>query len=311
MKYKDDTEKISISDISDNLEKNPLGTILDIEQKFDKKIADVAKQVVENNNRVILLTGPSSSGKTTTCEMISDRLCEMGKKSNIISLDNFYKPRSEIPFWSDGSRNFETIEGLDIEHFKDRLSTLLSVGEADFPIFSFHIGKRLSKVNKITFDSDTFLIIEGIHALNPILHDFLEDCSVYKIYISVHSDFVDDNGFQIMPASHLRLIRRLLRDVAFRGVSIEETLSMWKKVRRGEELYIKPFRDSADIHINSTHGFEPFLYSVDIRSAVDHIEKNSQHFKLREQIMNETNHFFYISKELIPESSMIIREFLG
>ncbi len=310
MKYSSKMDTVSIPDIFGSLSQNAPMSILSIEQNFDDKVTEATQCIINSGHRIILLTGPSSSGKTTTCEMIADKLCEMGKKTTIISLDNFYKPREQLPLWPDGSRNFETIDGLDVDYFKDRISELLANGYSDFPVFSFKLNKRIHS-DRIVFDSNTFLIIEGIHALNPLLYDFIGSDETYKIYISVHSDFVNTHGEIILPARQLRLIRRLLRDVEFRGISIDETFSMWEKVCKGEDLYIRPYRFNADFHINSTHDYEPFLYYTATRSAVSHISKDSEHFEYYRQLMIQTEPFFHIGKDLIPETSLIVREFLG
>ena len=227
---------------------------------------------------------------------------------NRISLDNFYKSSDQLPRWEDGYQNYESVEGLDLDCFRETVQRLLQTGRAQFPIFDFTAGCRSEKTFEISYDEHTYLIIEGIHALNPLLTDTLAPHRTVKLYISVHSDFVDDGGRILLGARDLRLTRRLLRDFYYRGTGAEETLRMWDYVLRGEDLYIRPFREFADAHINSTHDYEPSLPRHPRRNAA----ADRPGLPYRETIGRLTDsarHFFGIDQALVPATSLI-QEFI-
>ena len=226
-----------------------------------------------------------------------------------ISLDNFYRNREELPLWEDGTKNFETIEGLDLGLFSDTLNKLLTKGEAKFPIFDFTVGHKADVTFNVTYDSDTYLIFEGIHALNPVFMDILNSNNVLRLYISPHTNFVDDDGNIILQGEDLRLIRRTLRDNTERATPPEMTMDLWHKVLRGEKEYIKPFRHLADMHVNSTHYYEPLVYKKSLISLLSHVTGEEYKEKAM-QLISAVNHFESISIRDVPITSLL-REFIS
>lgn len=267
-RYQEKMEKIAATRIEEQLHKDPGRLFAQEEAIFDGKIQEVCEAVIQRKTTVILLAGPSASGKTTTAKKLTAQLIARGKKAQRISLDNFYKSREELPFWKDGSKNFESIHGLDTEYFHHLMRQLWEEKGADFPLFDFHTGTRRDKTFRVEYTPDTFLIFEGIHALNPLFFAAMDGHPCTGIYVSVHSDFVTEEGQVLLPARQLRLARRVIRDLTSRGSSVENTLSMWNKVLKGERLYIQPYRKAANVHINTTHAFEPFLYREKIEAAM-------------------------------------------
>lgn len=309
MKYSDVMCKIYISKLKHDFKTDKIKLIRSQEFKYDKQVNNIANIAVKNNKHIILLTGPSSSGKTTTSKKLSNALEKLGKKVYRISLDNFYKESNKFPLWEDGTQNYESIDALDIDYFNFKLEELIKNKKALFPIYKFFEKTRSDKTFPVEYDEQTFLIFEGIHALNPLLTKNIKDCNKLKIYVSVHSNFVDNNGNVILSGKTLRLIRRTLRDSIYRGSNFDETFNLWKYVLRGEQLYIKPFKSSADIHINSTHSYEPFLFCPKIINLIKETHHNVNHQDIISLLMKASSHFEQLDEKLIPKNSLM-QEFL-
>ncbi len=310
MRYHSKTEKISAQAINSSGLNSPDELIKSAENAFLERINELVDTAINEERYIILLTGPSASGKTTSSKKIAAKLEERGKKVNRISLDNFYKTRDEMPHWRDGSKNFESIESLDLKYFNYIISKLKEDGFADFPIFDFTKAERSDETFRVDFDNQTFLIFEGIHALNPLLSEELNTYKALKVYVSAHSDFVDENGDILLASRDLRLTRRLLRDTVKRSTSPDETFSLWDKVCKGEAIYIRPFKKLADIHINSTHPYEPLVYKKRLLAAFSQNLITESKYKDTEMRLKVAfRQFEEISEDLVPDYSLL-KEFL-
>lgn len=312
MKYSDRMERVDVAEIAAGLIKNPPEVVGRAEAAYHEQISVLCDAIEKDNLHIILLTGPSASGKTTTAKKLAVELIRRGKLVNRISLDNFYKSATELPKWEDGYQNYESVEGLDIDCFEEFMAELLQEGMARMPVFDFTSGRRRpDKTIELHFDDHTYLIIEGIHALNPLLTDPLLPHRMIKVYISVHSDFVDPKGETLLGARDLRLTRRMLRDFYYRGTSAVATLEMWEYVLRGEDIYIRPFRRYADFHFNSTHSYEPFLYHDPLAALLAQSDKSkhSEFADTLDRLSAAEPSFFGIDSAQIPKSSLI-REFI-
>lgn len=312
MKYSDKMERVDVAEIAAGIRKDPAEVVARAEAAYHEQISVLCDAIEKDHLHIILVTGPSASGKTTTAKKIAVEMLRRGELVNRISLDNFYKSVAELPKWEDGYQNYESVEGLDIDCFEAFMENLLQNGVAQMPIFDFTVGRRRSdRTIELNFDDHTYLIIEGIHALNPLLTDPLLPHRMIKVYISVHSDFVDPNGETLLSARDLRLTRRMLRDFYYRGTSAIGTLEMWDYVLRGEDLYIRPFRRYADFHFNSTHGYEPFLYHDPLAALLAQSDKSkhSEFAEALDRLAAAEPSFFGINSGLIPKNSLI-REFI-
>ena len=309
MKYNPEMSKIQLDSVADAVANDAQQAVLAAEQLYRDKIEKMCNLALDQQKEIILITGPSASGKTTTAKRLADALVAHGKKVNRISLDNFYRPTEELPLWEDGYQNYESIDGLDISRFDHNLNQLLTQKTAQFPIFDFTVGKRAEKTYTLSYDDSTYLIIEGIHALNPMLYNVIGQYAALKVYISVHSNFLCQNGQPSLTARDLRLCRRLLRDYLYRGTSGAGTLEMWGYVLKGEDLYIRPFRQHADLHIDSTHSYEPFLYHSGICEMLGEISPASPHYQTAQHLLHANEGLFPLPYELIPASSLI-QEFI-
>lgn len=309
MKYTKQMNQVMVPELKKLFWEDTQQFIQQQEDLFTQKISKVCNEILRKKTNIILLTGPSASGKTTSARKILTELKRQGKKGGYISLDNFYLDNQHQPHWSDGSINFESIESLDVPYFHQKLLELLQTGFCEFPIFDFQLKKRSEKTFSIQYNDETFLIFEGIHALNPILCEHFSNTQVTRIYVSTHTDFLNEDKTVLVKARNLRLIRRILRDICHRNSGVEETLNLWHYVLRGEQLYIKPFRNLADVHIDSTHAYEPFLYKAQIEPLLQTIKTHEKFSLLIGTLINGEEKFEPLSEKMIPEDSLI-QEFI-
>lgn len=309
MKYSPIRSRVDAEQTARRLRQRPGDVIAEAEQAYREKLLEVSDMAIREHKHIILVTGPSASGKTTSAKRIASILESRGKKVNRISLDNFYQNKDNLPRWEDGYQNYESVEGLDVACFDDAMLKLLTKGSAVFPIFDFSLGRRSEKTYTLHYDEETYLIIEGIHALNPVLFNVLKDYPAMKVYISVHSEIAGQNGDVLFSARDLRLCRRILRDFHCRSTSALGTLKMWKYVLKGEKLYIFPFREHADLHLDSLHAYEPFLYHDGLQEMMSSVAPESPYYKKARHLLEANENFFSIPGSLIPETSLI-QEFI-
>lgn len=301
------TQKININEAIEQAKYNLVGFIAGEEERFKKQIDNATNYIINKKSNLVFLTGPSSSGKTTTSIFLERELEKQGFNTERISLDNFYKSRAELPLWPDGSQNFESIAGLDLDFFEERVNSLIKDGYAKMPRFDFAVGERRpDKFFEVNYDADTIIIFEGIHALNPELYERIDDENATKLYVSVHSDYVDDENKRYIKASDVRLCRRLIRDHLHRGTQPEFTLSLWNKVCRGEKEYIRPYRTNSDIAINSMHAYEIFVYRDYMLDYYKQIESKP----LIQGLMEKLEKLPSLYEKVIPKESLL-REFVA
>ena len=302
----------NVAELNRTIVEGKFGDLIRVNEALhEKKIAEIADQIHQRMDkvRVVLIAGPSSSGKTTTANLLVSDLSALGRRAVRISLDDFYRNRDVMPLWEDGTKNFESIEGLDLECFSTSVNTLMREGHAEFPIFDFTAGKRSPLSRPMEYDENTILIFEGIHALQPQLRQGLAS-SNFGIYIHPNTSYVDQDGHTLLDARDLRLTRRIIRDNLHRGTPPLGTMQMWKDVLRGELLYMKPSSGTADVFVNTSHDYEPFLYAAVITGLLEQIEDAGENRETVERLLESYRHFFPIGAELIPQGSLI-REFIG
>ncbi|MCR4925576.1 MAG: nucleoside kinase [Clostridiales bacterium] len=292
---------------------DPVGFIERTEARYDAILDSVANKVASNGSghQLILLAGPSSSGKTTSARKIAEKLERMGRKAYSVSMDDFYLNKEDAPKLPDGSKDFESVHSLDIPLIKKTMSDLLSKGEADIPHFDFKISERTDEWSHMTIGKKDIVILEGLHALNPLISDDLPKDSILKIYINVSSRIYDENEKIVLNKRNMRFVRRLVRDFYFRNSSVENTYGMWGQVSKGEDMYLFPLRDTADIKINTIHLYEPCIFK-DI--ALDHlksVDRLSPFYSDAQRLINSLERFVSIDAKLLPRDSLIVREFIG
>ena len=298
-----------IRELSRAVFENPQVFVDRTEDRFRDQLRGMTEQVVASGSHIVLLCGPSSSGKTTTANLLVSDLSALGRRAVRISLDDFYRNRDLMPLWEDGTKNFESIEGLDLDCFSTSVNTLMQDGHAEFPIFDFTEGKRSSVTRPMEYDENTILIFEGIHALQPQLRQGRAR-SNFGIYIHPNTSYVDQDGRTLLDARDLRLTRRIIRDNLHRGTPPLGTMRMWKDVLRGELLYMKPSSGTADVFVNTSHDYEPFLYGAVITELLKQTQDPGENRETVDRLIESYRHFFPIGTELIPQSSLI-QEFIG
>lgn len=288
----------------------PKEFVYTVEQAFKDDVNDLADNIVEQKNcKIIMLTGPSSSGKTTTAKMLETRFLSHGINPKTISLDDFYLGKAYVPRLPNGECDFESIEALDIPYIKSCVKDILEKGECVLPKYDFSKSERGAEYTRLTAEDNSIIIIEGIHALNPIFTDGLSKTAVKKIYISVKQG-VKSNGKILLSASDIRYIRRLVRDTSFRGVTPEEITEMWDNVCDGERRFIRPFKYTSDFTLNTFHPYEPCIIKNDALKRLKDFDKNSRAYAFADKIYRAVQKFEEIDRLLVPSNSLL-SEFIG
>lgn len=279
----------------------------------EKKIAQIADTIFhrgENGNRVklVLIAGPSSSGKTTFSKRLSIQLMTNGLKPFPISLDNYFVDREETPLDENGNYDYESLYALDLELFNQQLQALLRGEEVELPRFNFSLGKKEYKGDKLKIEDNTILILEGIHALNPELTPHIPAERKFKIYVSALTTIsLDDHNW--IPTTDNRLLRRIIRDFNYRGYSARETISRWPSVRAGEDKWIFPYQN-ADVMFNSALLFEFAVLRLHAEPILMGVPRNCPEYCEAYRLLKFIKYFVPVQDKEIPPTSLL-REFLG
>lgn len=303
--------RVEVEKLNQLAAENPAEFVRISEEKYRDQIKTVADSFCErlSENKIILLAGPSSSGKTTTSYNLQMELGRRGIKTVTVSLDDFFINREQVPVLPDGSRDFETPDILDVKYLEECLEKLVSLGEWEFPVFSFVEGCRSEETRTLHFDAHTAIIVEGLHALNPKFAERDFFCKALKLYISIKTEYYLPDGNRVLNTRETRLIRRVIRDYNFRGCLPERTIQMWDNVVDGEEKYIRPYRTAADFWIDSLHFYEPLVYKPLFFSLMENFPSESVYRDLVEKLKNGLDFFAELPVSLIPADSLL-REFI-
>ncbi|KKY02955.1 ATPase AAA [Paraclostridium benzoelyticum] len=300
-----------VASLNEAIENKKYGEIISIvEALHEKKISQIADIIKENNKRVILIAAPSSSGKTSFAHRLSIQLKVNNLHPVPISLDDYFVDREATPLDEFGNYDFESIYAIDLELFNSDLEKLLKGEEIKLPKFNFKTGKREFSGKTLKIEKDQPIILEGIHALNPMLTQSIDDKDKFKIYISVLTQINLDNHNRI-PTTDLRLIRRIVRDYNFRGYSAEKTILNWWSVRRGEDKNIFPYQEEADIMFNSACLYELAVLKKYAKPLLEQIEDDNEAFIESNRILKFLQYFVELDDELDIPPTSIIREFIG
>lgn len=281
------------------------------EALHEKKVASIADMISQHSEKVrfVLVSGPSSSGKTTFSKRLSIQLMVSGLKPVVLSLDNYFVNREDTPLDENGEWDFEHLQALDLALFNQHLKQLLNGEEIEIPSFNFEDGKRYSKGDKLHLSEDSVLIMEGIHALNPKLITDIPAETTFKIYVSALTTISIDNHNWI-PTTDTRLLRRIIRDYRFRNYSARETIARWPSVRRGEEKWIFPYQENADVMFNSALLFELAVLKRHAEPILAEVPKYCDEYTETHRLMKFLNYFVPIHDREIPPTSLL-REFVG
>lgn len=279
------------------------------ERKFAWVADTIYEAAVSRGIRMVLISGPSSSGKTTSAKRLGIELGVLGLRPVMISLDDYFVDREKTPKDANGDYDYEALEAIDLELFNDHLRRLIRGESVDIPRYDFITGRRMQHDNPLTLDERSILIIEGIHGLNPRLTPSIPDSQKFRIYISCFTSVAMDNLSRIATTDN-RLLRRLTRDYRQRGADAVSTLSRWASVRRGEEKHIFPYQENADVMLNSSLFYEisvlrPFAEKI-LREVPDTVPEYDE----ARRMLKFLDNFIPIPPDEIPPTS-ILREFIG
>lgn len=280
----------------------------------EKKIAQIADEITHRDQdgkrvKLVLISGPSSSGKTTFSKRLSIQLMTNGLKPYPISLDDYFVNRNDTPLDENGKHDFESLDAVDLPFFEEQLSTLLNGGEVELPRYNFTTGKREMSGKKLRIDEHMILIIEGIHALNPALTPHIPNENKYKVYVSALTTILLDNHNYI-PTTDNRLLRRIIRDYKYRNYSAEETIARWPSVREGEEKWIFPYQENADAMFNSALLFELAVLKDYVEPVLRKVPNRCPEYSEAHRLLCFLNYFVSVQDKELPPTSLL-REFLG
>lgn len=280
------------------------------EALMEERIGALAAQIAGRKDvKFVMIAGPSSSGKTSFSNRLSIQLLAKGLKPHPIGLDDYYADREFCPRDENGNLDFECLEALDVELFNRDMTKLLAGEEIEMPSFNFKTGKREYRGKRLKLQENDILVIEGIHGLNDKLSYTLPSESKFKIYISALTQLnVDEHN--PLSTTDCRLLRRIVRDARTRGTSAQETIAMWASVRRGEEKYIFPFQDSADVMFNSALLYEIAVLKVYAEPLLFQIPRDSKEYFEAKRLLKFLDYFLPLPTEGIMQSSLV-REFVG
>ena len=284
--------------------------ILLSEALHEKKISQIADKIVARQGvKMILIAGPSSSGKTTFAQRLGIQLRINGLRPVTISVDNYFVEREQTPLNEKGEYDFESIDAIDIELFNKHLLALLNGEEIEMPEFDFHEGKKKYNGNKVKMQKDDVLVIEGIHCLNDKLTEKISQDQKYKIYISALT-VLNMDAFNRISTTDTRLVRRMVRDNQFRGYSAKDTIATWDNVNKGEEKNIFPFQEQADSIFNTSLIYELGVLKNEAVPLLEQITNDEPEYAEAQRLLEILRYFEPISKDLVPSNSLI-KEFLG
>mgnify|MGYP001771516201 FL=1 len=303
---------LSAASLNDMVANGKINDFIDIAETHQEKcISDIASQIVKSKKvRVVLIAGPSSSGKTTSAKKLGLELQAMGYTPKLISLDCYYAGRDKAPLDENGKPDYECLEALNVELLNQNLVDLFAGKEVNIPSYDFHTGTSFFEdKNKMTLADNEILIMEGIHGLNPKLTEKVPEECKFKIYLSALTQLNLDDHNRISTSDN-RLIRRIVRDNNFRGKPAEGTIAMWPSVQKGEELHIFPFHNNADAILNTALDYELSILRVYAAPLLRRVPPTMAEYSEAQRLLNFLENFATIAPTEVPPRS-IIREFIG
>ena len=297
-------------DLNNKITEGKISDLIKVsETLYSNRLLNVAKKIASDKKvKIVLIAGPSSSGKTTTTKKLSMYLRSFGLKPKMLSMDDFFVERKDTPKKANGEYDFECLEAINLDLFNESLDKLLKGEKVILPVFNFVSGKKEFK-NEMQLDEDDILLIEGIHCLNPSILTNIESSKKIKIYLSALTEINVDKDNRISTTDN-RLIRRLIRDYYTRGYEPFETLDLWDSVREGEEKYIFPYQDEADITLNTGLVYEFPILKVYALPLLYTVSRDSEFYEDAKRLIRLLEIFLPVPSDQVPNDS-ILREFIG
>ena len=300
----------NVGDLNDAISEGRINDVMLVNEALQEgKIGKIAENIAKLGKKIVMIAGPSSSGKTTFSHRLSIELMVQGLRPYPIAADDYFKNRTETPKDEHGEYDFECLEAIDVAQFNKDMTALLAGEEVSLPSYNFKTGKREYKGRLLKLGKDDILVIEGIHGLNDKFSEALPKESKFKIYISALTQLNIDDHNRIH-TTDLRLLRRMVRDARTRGNSAEDTLARWASVRRGEEKNIFPFQEEADEMFNSSLVYELAVLKQYAEPLLFGISKDSPYFSEANRLLKFLNYFLPMPSDDVPKNSLV-REFIG
>ena len=302
----------NVGDLNDLISENKIKDFIQVNEymQFDK-LTKIGDSIYSNIDKVklVLMAGPSSSGKTTSANKLCMYLKSKGLQPHLLSTDDYFKNREETPKDENGEYDFDSIDTVDIPLFNDHLKRLINKEEVEVPVYNFLIGKKEYNGRKIKLDDNSILIVEGIHALNEKLTGDIPRDEKTKIYLSPFTPLNIDN-YNYISTRDIRLIRRIIRDNRTRGHNVIDTIKEWEKVKKAEEKFIFCFQDEADYVFNTALAYEVGVIKTYVESLLYSVPIDNEYYHVAKRLIEFLRMFFPIPAEYVPADS-ILREFIG
>ncbi len=301
----------TVGDLNDAVDKGFATDIINVNEALqEKKIARIADQIAARHDvKLVLLAGPSSSGKTTTCKRLSIQLLTCGLKPLQISLDDYFIDRDKTPLDANGEYDYESIHALNIDLINEQFNALFKGEEIELPRYNFQAGKSEKSGKRLKLGPNDIVVVEGIHALNPELTAQIPEQQKFRVYVSALTTILLDEHNYI-PTTDNRLLRRIIRDYKYRGVSAQESIHRWPSVRAGEERWIFPYQENADAMFNSAMLYELAVIKQQAEPLLEQVPENCEEYAEAHRLLKLLRYFHAISyRQLAPTS--LLREFLG
>lgn len=306
-------KKIGIDYVMDVNEMMAQGKIADVIRKqnimVNQNLYDIARDIHDKKKKIILIAGPSCSGKTTTSKKMSLYLSSLGLNALPISLDDFFVDRGDTPLDENGKPDYECLEALDLKLFNSTLQKLLDGKEVKIPRFNFLTGKKEYDDSRYCIGENDVLVIEGLHAINPKLLKLKDQSMCYKLYISPLTPLSVDRHNYVSTTDN-RLLRRIVRDFRTRGRSCEASLATWASVRRGEEKHIFPYTDTCDAMLNTAYVYELGVLKVYVEPLLRNVKMDSEFYYEARRLLDNLQTFFTVPSENVDDENLL-REFIG
>ena len=301
----------TVGDFNQAIDAGHATDIINISEALqEKKLAKIAEEIASHKGvKLVLLAGPSSSGKTTSCKRLSIQLAVNGLKPLQISLDDYFVDRDKTPKDENGDFDFESIYALNLDLLNEQFNALFRGEEVELPKYDFPSGKSVKSGKKLKLEPNNVLVVEGIHALNPELTAHVPEEQIFRVYASALTTILLDNHNYI-PTTDNRLLRRIIRDYKYRGVSAQETIRRWPSVRAGENKWIFPFQENADAMLNTAMLYELSVLKMQAEPLLQQVPENCEEFAEAYRLLKFLKYFKGIPYNNLPPTSLL-REFLG
>ncbi len=286
---------------------HPHSMIARAETAYTAAMRYVAQEVLSRECHLLLLAGPSSSGKTTSANLLAERIRSRGVEARVISLDDFYRHPDDPAYpMKDGKQDYECVEALRIPRIHQTIEAILKGQDTRIPRFDFREQRVIEDATVLPASKGGVFILEGLHALNPILTAGLPEMGVYRLFVSVSTNITED-GVRILSGRKLRFVRRMVRDSIFRATPAERTMALWQDVLHGEDLYLYPYKETADFKLNTFHAYEPCVLAARAMRLLSETDAGGDYV---DTVRRALPKFAPIAEEAVPKASLL-REFLS